>query len=176
MLIIRVCLLVLMVSASLRAQAEDWSGAYVGGQITRLKFDINDGAALSLDGIKGTSGLHAGYAQDFGRFVTAAELEYDRTVIDLDTLGELDNALRIRTLWGYDRGRYLPYAVIGYGWGDLRGGPVDTSEGPLFGIGVTYLMSPTISVGAELTKHWFNGEGGLDGDAENLSLRIAYRF
>ncbi len=173
---VRAWFVALIVSMPLQAHAGDWSGSYVGGQITRLRFDINDGAAMSLDGIKGTSGLHVGHARDFGTLVTAVELEYDRTDSDLDTLGKLDNILRLRELLGCDRGRYMPYAVIGYGWGDLRDGPVDTAEGPLYGIGVSYRMSSSISVGAEFTRHQFNGEGGLDGKAENLSLRIAYRF
>lgn len=168
-------LIAALIALPAAAPAGDWSGGYAGGQVSRLEFEISDGA-MSFDGIKGTYGLHAGYAHDFGRLVTAAELEYDRSNIDLQDLGRLDNALRLRALLGYDLDRVLPYAVLGYAWGDISGGPVGTAKGPLFGIGVSYRLSPEISVGAEFVHHSFTGKGDLDGDAENLSIRIDYRF
>lgn len=151
----------------------EWTGFYTGLQ---LGYADADGPG-ALDGDNGSYGFHAGYNYDFGRFVAGAELDYDKTDIDLNNgAATVDSVARAKIKGGYDFGDYLIYATGGYAQADTSLGDED---GAFYGIGMTYRISESYSVGAELLEHRFSDIGGVSGndlDATTFTVRGSLHF
>ncbi len=149
----------------------DWTGFYGGLNLGYADID-GTGAA---DGDNGTYGVHAGYDYDFGNFVLGAELEYDKTDVDLNGAATADNVARLKLRGGYDLGKTLIYATAG-------AARVDTSlgndTGGFVGVGMAYKATDSFTVGAELLEHRFDDIGGtgVDADATTFNLRGSFRF
>ncbi len=164
------------------APASDWSGFYVGGQISYGMLDSDD---LGVDGEGRLNGLHAGYQRDFGRFVLGAELEHDWGRIDItdvetgdDTGGTIDRVLRAKLRVGYDAGRFLPYLTAGYAQADLSDAGDDQVEGVVYGIGTEIRLTDRFSTGVEFLRHDFDDIAGTDASASvtTIGLRGTFRF
>lgn len=168
----------------------DWTGFYAGGQLSfgQLNYDLDDGDAgeQELDGAVG--GLHAGYLRDFGRVVAGAELAYDWANLEddeddatFDAGADLDGVVRLGARVGYDAGRVLPYATVGYANAtfsdDLAGTGEDNANGYYFGAGIEYAVTDRISVGGEVLRHEFDVDlNDLDTSLTTVGVRASYRF
>jgi len=169
------------------ALSGDWTGAYLGGQISygQLGFDNGDAGEADLDGAVG--GLHAGYLRDFGRIVAGAEVAYDWTDLEaddeatFDTGADLEGVARVGVRLGYDAGRVLPYVTGGYAQAnfseELAGSGEDNADGYYVGGGVEYALTDRFSLGGEVLRHEFDLDtDDLDTSLTSVGLRAAYRF
>ena len=155
--------------------AYDWTGAYVGGQLSYA--DVSTSGAASLSGDGATYGLRAGYDYDFGSFVAGALVQYDRADINLGGAATLDSVLRVGARAGVDSGRNLYYATGGFARADT-----DTqgqSDGYFVGLGYEVFLTQAVTAGAEVLYHEFSGfdaNPALDAKATTVGLSLNYRF
>lgn len=151
----------------------DWNGFYGGLQFGTADIDGDAG----LLGDDNSFGLHAGYDYDFGSYVLGAEVDYDKTDVDLNAgAASIDNVARLKFKGGYDLGNTLVYATAGAAWADTS---VGTETGPFVGLGVSYKVSERYTIGAEVLEHRFSdvgGTAGADVDATTFTLRGGIRF
>ncbi len=159
------------------APSFDWSGGYVGAQ---LGYGDVGADSVGFDGSGATYGLHAGYRYDFGQFVTGAEIDYDKTDIDLGVgTDTLDSIARLKLIAGADVGRALIYGTGGIARAKATLGGVERSDNGYFlGVGANYAVTDQVTVGAELLGHRFNNfdETGVDLKATTVTARVAYNF
>lgn len=121
------------------AQAEDWSGPYVGGAIgsttretewTDLDGDwVTAGDVATDDDVDATSlSVHGGYNWQMGNFVLGAQagvsfMDVSETEVIFGDV-EVDNSLSFvfdaRLNAGYSFGAFLPYATVGVAYSDLE--------------------------------------------------------
>lgn len=149
---------------------QDWTGPYVGLQ---LGYGDADGPGLSGDQV--FLGFHSGYDYDFGSYVLGGEIDFDQTDIDLGGAG-IDSVGRLKLKGGYDLGSTLIYGTAGLAYANTT---VGNENGVFYGIGATYRINDSYSVGAELLEHSFDDVGGVAGndiDATTLTLRGSLRF
>ena len=155
----------------------DWSGAYVGAQLGYGDIDSNGAGA---DGNGTIGGLHAGYRNDFGKFVAGAELDYDVADIDLGATGDtLDNVARLKFMGGLDLGRSLLYATAGAAYADATVGGIEASDNGYFvGVGMDYAVSDRFTVGGEYLMHKFDDfdGSGVDLDADTIKAKVSFTF
>ncbi|WP_460273649.1 outer membrane protein [Celeribacter sp. ULVN23_4] len=155
------------------AVGTDWTGGYAGAT---LGYGWADGALDDSDDM--TYGVFGGYDYDFGNFVLGGELEYNATELENDT-ADLDNLTRLKLRAGYDMGKTLVYGVVGaaYAEADIDGSSY-SDTGYVYGIGMDYLMTDNIAVGAELLQNEFDGFDGSGSDlsATTLGARVSFRF
>ena len=165
--------------------ANDWSGAYVGGQLGfgRLSTELTDDAGDEGEIFEGEGalfGVHAGYMFDFGRFVAGGELDFDvsrlgASIVEApgaDEIGEIDSIFRAKLRFGFDAGRVLPYVTAGLarasaGFDEersddgLRSDRNDTFEGRFIGVGASFAVSERLVIGVEALRHDFDGTGSF---------------
>lgn len=177
------------------AVAEDWTGFYAGGQIGWM--DVEYPTTLPIpggvlyDGSGTPLGVHAGYNHDFGTLVLGTEVSVDFPSIDLKStvsgtpnVKGVDRFAAIKARIGYDAGRFLPHAIVGYASQkfDNRGSPSTptlTFEGMTYGVGVSYLANENVIAGVEAL--WFDLDptdpvSTLSSEGTQVSLRLSYRF
>jgi opacity protein-like surface antigen len=172
----------------------DWTGFYAGGQIGWLDVEYPTTGpvpgGILFDGTGNSFGLHVGYNHDFGSLVLGGEVSMDFPSVDIELTPTGNAAPRdidwigtVKARAGYDAGLFLPYAVIGYTWQEFNettGSAADrTFDGFGYGLGVSFLASQHLMVGAEAL--WFDldpTEAGssLTSEGTLLSLRLSYRF
>jgi len=164
-------------AAPVYVPSADWSGGYIGAQLGYGDIS-SDPAGLGGNGVIG--GVHAGYLYDFGQFVAGAELDYDKTNIDLNAAGDqLDDVARLKLLGGVDLGNTLVYLTGGAAHANATLGGVSRSDSGYFaGFGATYALSDQWTVGGEVLGHRFNNfdATGIDLKATTVTARVAYRF
>ena len=114
--------------------SSDWTGAYAGASLGWGDLEVN---GFDKDG--GAYGFHAGYDYDFGTFVLGGEA--GSTTRDIWHNGAADST-RLKTRFGYDAGPGLIYGILG-------GTMIDKQWGYNVGVGGEYMISDTVSVGAE---------------------------
>jgi outer membrane immunogenic protein len=161
------------------AATSDWTGAYAG-----LQLEMLDGSAALGGGFDGdTFGLFGGYRHDFGSFVLGGEIDYMNG--QLSQAGgsgslDIDSLVRIGLEAGFDAGPALIYGTVGMAMLDVSVGPVSRdANGTFFGIGVDYLLSDRVTLGAEILRHDFSDFADIPGnDIEftTFGVNIAYRF
>lgn len=161
----------------------DWSGFYVGLQAGNADFDAEYSTSGGLyDNFEGGYyGLHAGYMQDFGRFVVGGELRYDDGSNVTGPFGfSGDTMISARLRLGYDMGRVLPFVAVGGGQLSIvDGGGNDYSDtGILYGVGVDYAVTDRWIVGAEITHHEFDDFDtlGVDISGNTIGVKASFRF
>lgn len=166
----------------------DWTGFYIGGQLSygRLDYDLDDGDGGDADFDGPAGGLHAGYMHDFGHFVLGGEVAYDRADLDDDEAGpgfgaELEGVGRVGLRLGYDAGRVLPYATLGYATArfseNLAATGEDDADGTYVGGGVEYAVTDRFRVAGEVLRHEFDLDvDGLDTSLTTVGIRASYRF
>lgn len=172
------------------ATGADWTGFYVGGQLGfgNLTLDDNDDATDEEDFDGAIYGLHAGYMQDFGRFVLGAEIDFDGTQIEVgegDTAVEVGSVIRGKLRAGYDAGRFLPYLTAGFAQVRLNSDDEatddaleDSYDGNFYGIGAAYQLTDRFVIGAEVLRHNFDDTPveDIDADVTTATLRASFRF
>ena len=149
---------------------QDWTGPYVG-----LQLGYGDADAPGLSGDSVFLGFHSGYDHDFGSYVLGGEIDFDQTDIDLGGAG-IDSVGRLKLKGGYDLGDTLIYGTAGFAYANTS---VGNENGAFYGIGATYRVNDSYSIGAELLEHRFDDVGGVAGndfDATTLTLRGSLRF
>jgi len=167
--------------------AEDWTGIRAGVGYGWAEVDIPS-FAPTRPGTAEVTSVFAGYGRDLGRTVVGAELEWSGSDVrtqDLDF--RVTEILRTKLRVGYDAGRVLPYAFLGVAAADLRlieGSPYSRDGfGPSLGFGVEVLVTPSLSVGAEVAMDRLN-TGNFEYrdnwsnrfELQTLSVRASWRF
>lgn len=176
------------------APSADWTGAYVGGQLSYGKVGVTDEASGFDEAYSGMLyGLHAGYNQDFGRIVAGVEAAYDWADLDLGdsttpVTGTLDSVARIGARVGYDGGRVLPYVTAGWARADVSGtgtaaGVEESYDGWYAGAGFDYAVTDRFTVGGQLLRHEFDVDqfggsavSGVDAGLTTAGIRASFRF
>lgn len=163
----KIALLAALAGCPVAGQAdEDWTGFYGG-----LHFGSTELSGTANSDTTAFLGVHAGYDYDFGNYIIGGELAYDGGatytlgggVIKTDTV-------RIKLKGGYDLGRTMVYGVVGYSSMDAF-----SADGASYGLGATYKITDSITIGAEYLHDSFSGSAG-DFDADSIALRASYRF
>jgi outer membrane immunogenic protein len=161
-----------------------WDGAYGGITGSSHSGDMlyDDGGAFDLDG--NSVGLIVGYNLSNGPLVYGGELSYsDGDVEEVGNPGFLFTSfLDFKARVGYSAGNALIYGTVGAT--ASRWTESDESfggRGFLYGIGVDYLVSPTIFLGGEyvirdIENDWNTDGDTLDADLGTLSLRLGMKF
>ena len=151
------------------APSVDWTGPYVGGSFGTITVE----PGFEEDETDGTTfGLFGGYNYDLGSVVMGGELDYSRATLDVAGDPEAD-ILRLKGKVGYDAGNFLPYFTAGVARLNSDDAGIEDENGYLYGIGADYMVTDSVTVGAELLQHDFDD---LDTEARTLSLRAAYNF
>jgi opacity protein-like surface antigen len=192
----------------------DWSGPYAGAQLGFGRASVNEDATTPngdfqtddiYEGEGALFGVHAGYMFDFGRFVAGAEIDWDRTQIDLITneefygveeeVGQIDSIARAKLRLGFDAGRVLPYVTAGVAGASFdidedfidSYGEEDSFGGRFFGIGASFMASERLMVSVEGLRHTFEelpqtaiaddgSEFANETIVDTLTLRGSFRF
>lgn len=156
----------------------DWTGVYGGAQLGYGDAALEGPAAIKGDGAFG--GVHAGYVQDFGRWILGGELAYSLGDISADgDLGRVDRMFLAKLKAGADMGNWLLYGTGGAGrYGLSTGGTDQSGNGYFLGAGATWMMNDSWMLGTEILRHWaddFDGTG-IDGDMTTLGAQVSFRF
>ena len=158
------------------ATGNDWTGFYAGGQLGYGKLTSD---ALTTDPEGVTYGVHAGYLYDLGSLVVGGELDYDMTNITEETDDvTLDSVARGKLRVGYDAGSWMPYLTGGIARATTSGALEAADNGAFGGVGVDYMLSDSIRVGAEILQHRFENfdDSGDNIDATTASARVSFQF
>ena len=154
----------------------DWTGFYAGGQ---LGYGQMTSDALSSEPNGFLYGIHAGYLFDLGSWVIGGEIDYDLTNIEEETDNiALDSVARGKVRLGYDAGQWMPYLTGGVAQATTSGDLEATDNGAFGGVGIDYMLSDTIRVGAEILQHKFENfnDIGEDINATTASARVSFQF
>lgn len=134
-----------VVEAPIAVPAVDlsWTGFYAG-----LSANTDD----ELD--NGEVGVFGGYRYDLGNVVVGGELN----VVDGN-----DTYYSAEAQLGYDAGRFLPYASVGYF-------DAGSNDGEVYGIGLDYSFDNSVLVGVKYTNDEFSFNDG------GFSFRVGFEF
>ena len=164
------------------AVGTDWTGLYGGVQIEYGDAQIDDDAGNAFDDGNGALyGVFGGYRYDFGSFVLGAELDLNAADIDLDGSfnGSIDTVHRLGLEAGFDAGPALVYGTVGAAQATATSNGAEFSDtGVFYGVGVDYLLTDRVTVGAEVLQHQFDDFDGtaLDVDVTTFGINAALRF
>jgi opacity protein-like surface antigen len=158
----------------------DWSGIYGGLSYSKAMGDIDfgDGSTDFEDG--SAPGAFVGYNFQNGAFVYGAELAYQGfNDLKLDGFGGdgVHDGIDLKGRLGYSAGRALPYLALGYSMAKYDDGIDDDIDldGVSYGLGLDYLVTDNIFVGAEYLKRDMSSDDP-DVSASTLGLRVGYKF
>lgn len=150
----------------------NWTGGYVGAQLGygRASSSLNPDDATGPIG-----GVFAGYNHNFGGFVLGAEVGAAQTGMRFDDGSKIDGYVGAGLRFGVDAGDFMPYATVGMARASTS---IGSDNGSFAGIGVDYLFTPQIAIGAEVRTFRFRDFAGttLNSDAHAASLRMSFRF
>lgn len=171
------------------ASAQDWAGFYGG-----LSIATNDGTQdYDFDGdtdydLSGQAfGLFAGYNVSSGPLVYGGELAFSRGGVYEE---ELDNSQSyqgefeytyfadLKGRLGYSTGNVLLFGTVGYSFTEFLSS-TDTydTDGPIFGVGVDYMVQDRYFIGAELLNRSYDVDvDGFESEINSLSLRGGLTF
>ncbi|HID68711.1 MAG TPA: porin family protein [Roseibacterium sp.] len=160
-----------------------WDGWYVG--ISGSYGDGTSGVgALPMEG--NFYGVFGGYRFDIGNVVLGVEWSYDHGFLELNgsSIRGLESIARSGAQIGYDAGAFLPYASFGMAMARLEDptpppGFDSTGLGYYYGLGVDYMVTDAIMIGAEFMQHQFDNDFPLVGqsvEVNTFSLNAAFRF
>jgi len=152
----------------------DWTGGYAGAQLGYGGFDAG---GASDEGM--LYGIQGGYQWDFGKYVLGGELDYNWSQLDAGGGTEIDSMARAKLRAGFDAGPALIYATGGavYGTADI-GGTGYNDTGYFYGLGIDYMVTDRITVGAEVTQNQWGefSDSGTELDSTTAALRVNMRF
>lgn len=150
----------------------NWTGGYVGAELGYGR------ATSSLDPDNATGpigGLFAGYNYDFGGFVLGAEVGVANTRLRFDDGSRINGYARAGLRLGVDAGDFMPYVTAGAVRARTS---IGSDNGTFGGVGVDYLVTPQVAIGAEVLAFRFRDFAGtpLNSDARSASVRMSFRF
>ncbi|MFN6924835.1 MAG: outer membrane protein [Tabrizicola sp.] len=175
-------------ASAVQAQdASQWSGVYGAATYSRGT-GFQEYAPDNTYDLEGNGpGLVLGYNQASGPWVFGGELSYSK--VDLGELPPGDDYtfssfLDLKARAGYAVGNALIYGALGATftqWQEGEGNGGFDGSGVLYGLGVDYLVSPQVFIGAEylrrnVTSDWNTTGDTFDADANTLSLRVGMKF
>lgn len=174
--------------ATTGARAEDWTGAQLGVGYGWAEVDIPD-FRPTLPGTAEVTSVFAGYDRDLGQTIVGVELEWSGSDVRTENLDfRVTEILRTKFRAGYDVGRALTYAFVGFAAADMlitEGGLQFPREGfgASIGFGVEFGVTPSLAVGAEFAMDRLNTSGFeyLDNssdrfDLQTISVRASWQF
>lgn len=152
-----------------------WDGFYAGAQLGYGWLDSETGAA-DADAEDLLGGVHAGWQGSAGQFVYGAEADYNYGELDFGDGTELNGLSHLKARAGYDLGRTLVYATGGAAYADIDN--VGQDWGWTAGAGVDYLLTDSVSIGAEALYHSFDDvdDSGTDVEGTTLTAKVSYHF
>ncbi len=174
------------------AQAQDasaWSGFNFGLQASKgegSQLYLPSNGSYDLDG-KGFGGF-VGYMMASGAWAYGGELAYARTDYhETDSGGSypewnFNHTLDLKARVGYAVDRALIYGVLGYGFSEYEEGSeasVTDVDGAIFGLGVDYLVSDRMFVGAEVLSRDIglsDSDEPFDANLTTITLRVGMKF
>ena len=169
------------------AQAADWTGAYAGltGSFgTTGTAQYVPGSSFDLEGDEIFGGF-AGYNMAYGSFVVGGEIAYSAGPVFQTGFPayELTDFIDFKARVGATYGEALFYGVAGWSTAtqDEGGGEQITMSGLNYGIGVDFLVTDNIFVGAEYLIRDLSGDSdvgtwSLDADPQSFQLRVGMKF
>ncbi len=179
-------------TVSVAQEAGAWAGFNIGLQASKgegYQLYLPDNGDYDLVG-KGLGGF-VGYMMTSGAWAYGGELAYARSdyhEIEEDGSSEypeynFNHTLDLKARVGYAVDRALVYGVLGYGWSEYEDGDEDPTslynvKGAIFGLGVDYLVSDRVFLGAEVL-HRDIGESDaeyFDADLTTVTLRAGLKF
>jgi outer membrane immunogenic protein len=183
----------LVASVPVVSQAQDasaWAGYNVGVQFsTGDGYQQYDSAAnYDLDG--DSYGIFAGYMLTNGAWAYGGELSYSKAdFYEIDSGGSPDpdyvftSIIDLKARAGYAMGDALIYGTIGATFTKWQEDTLSGNDGSgfLYGVGVDYLVSPQVFLGAEylvrdIESDWNNTGGTFDADLDTFTLRAGMKF
>ena len=166
-----------------------WEGGYLGANISWGKGKLA-GTDYRPDGTSG--GLRAGYDWQTGQTVYGLGVDYNFGKLKDNRLDQLFNTNisgrieKMGTVYGrvgYDAGEWLPYALVGYSWGDAKLGDSKAKlNGYSLGVGAEYRIDQNWSAYGEYTYTDFGKKDLLNSGTSNkisanvLRVGVNYRF
>lgn len=157
------------VLGAVSAQAADFGGAYVGGDIGYSKADETKG----IDG-----GLNVGYGVEMGKWYIGGELGGGVSSADGNGIEKKYSYTGAARLGYKAHDKVLAYGVLG-----LEGAEFDTAVGGerdwgyRYGAGVETFVKDNVTVRAQVDYVDWQGENGLPGDGEwRTSVGVGYHF
>lgn len=176
-------------SADDEMMSSGWGGFYVGlsaGQGDGYQVYANT-LDYDLDG--DVKGIYAGYNYDMAPYVFGVEIAYTKGPIIEHEIGgttewpeyNFEDFIDVKGRAGYQFGDFLLYGVLGYTKADWdQDGTFVDADGPAFGVGVEYLVTENIIVGAEYIQRDLEQRGSIvqdfDADIDTLQIRLACKF
>jgi len=170
------------------AEAQDasaWSGFNIGLQASRAQGTQDYGAGFVYDNEGNGFGVFGGYLLSSGPFAYGVEVAYTKTdYYQTDVNGPyrdytFNHTIDLKLRGGYAVERALIYASVGYNWAEWEeGAPSDTyrAKGPVFGLGLDYLVTDSVFLGAEALRRRLDTDYPHDVDVTTFSLRLGTRF
>ena len=182
----------LLTLAALPAQAQDWTGAYVGASASShsgMTSDYNSGVTGGAFERSGSmKGVFGGYRIQRGDFVYGAELSHSTGKLPLSVYEvnyTSDYSTGIVSV-GYAVENVLFSAGIGYFNGTVIGNDITFPEANISGtvlrLGADVLVTEKVTVGAAISRRTFgkaryeNSTFEVAGDDTALELRVGYNF
>lgn len=166
-----------------------WDGAYAGitaagngGEQTYCP--CGGSPSYNLEGT--TFGIFAGYNFNYGSYVLGGEIAYTAgSIYETQINGpsvydnyDFESIIDVKARIGYDMGRYLPYATLGFtsaNWS--QNGAHSPSNGYVVGAGIDYAVSDQFFIGAEYVwRDVANSSLEFEASVSSISLRGAYKF
>jgi outer membrane immunogenic protein len=165
--------------------ASAWSGFNIGLQASKADgtqiYDPN----ISYDNQGNGFGVFGGYLFTSGPLAYGVEVAYTKTdYYQTDVNGPyrdytFNHTLDLKLRGGYAVENALIYAVVGYNWAEWEeGAPNDTyrAKGPLFGLGLDYLVTDRVFLGAEALRRTLDTDYPHEVDVTTISLRVGMKF
>ena len=129
----------------------NWTGFY--GGLSYGRGEVTVGAENQL-------GFFGGYRHEVGQgVVLGAEAEYKN--------GSAVDSYAVKAQFGYDGGKILPYATVGYMKADAGGLDV---EDTVYGAGIDVRLSDTTFIGVEYLQ------ADSQYDARSVAVRLGWKF
>ncbi len=161
------------------AQAQDWTGPYIGLGASRATGEQVAGGSFPLDG--NPVSLYGGYNWQNGNFVFGGELAVSNNAISLTTFPGVDynRVIDLKARVGVASGRALFYGVVGLSRATYVSGAFkDNLDGMAYGIGADVLVSDKVFVGAEYLRRDLDHSTppGVTSSIDTFTLRVGIKF
>ncbi|MBL4807893.1 MAG: outer membrane beta-barrel protein [Rhodobacteraceae bacterium] len=163
-----------------------WNGFYVGGALNSFPSGFEFDGVLTEDfDIQGATGsVFAGYNTSFGALVVGGEVNAFLGDVALEgATHTFSDMIDLKAKAGTSFGNALVYATVGYSFvteDSFRG--VHDVSGLNYGIGVDYLVTDNIFIGADVVVRNLNGRDVVNSyfydtsPLTTVSIRAGYKF
>lgn len=161
-------------------QASEFAGGWVGAKAGVNRSDVTVAGVAQGSGNAGTYGFEGGYNWDVNNILLGVDgfADYNQKVNHTNAAGTNNfgsDVLGLDVKAGLPKGKWLPYAKLGYGSNKWTGSGTGTASGAHIGLGVEYKIAPHISLAGEFTS--MEGKStGLKSTNNNFTLAVNYYF